>query len=60
MALRSTHHLSTSLPTQLFPSTRLQRIEQARDQFFEHGVRPTGLVGEVVIQSWMRCTSVRQ
>ncbi|MDM0026966.1 helix-turn-helix domain-containing protein [Variovorax saccharolyticus] len=27
----------------------------ARTQFFEEGVRPSGLVGEAVIQSWMRC-----
>jgi transcriptional regulator of acetoin/glycerol metabolism len=38
----------------------MQRIAQARDQFFEQGLRPTGLVGEGVIQSWMRCTSGRQ
>lgn len=28
----------------------------ARQQFFEEGVRPSGLVGEAVIQSWLRCT----
>lgn len=44
---------------QLFPSTRSQRIAQARQQFFDEGVRPTGLVGEAVIQSWMRCASGR-
>lgn len=27
----------------------------ARQQFFEEGLRPSGLVGEAVIQSWMRC-----
>jgi len=30
----------------------------ARQQFFEEGVRPSGLVGEAVIQSWMRCTRI--
>jgi sigma-54 dependent transcriptional regulator, acetoin dehydrogenase operon transcriptional activator AcoR len=44
---------------QLFPSSRSQRIAQARQQFFDEGVRPTGLVGEAVIQSWMRCASGR-
>ena len=43
----------------LFVSTRAQRIAQARQQFFEEGVRPTGLVSEAVIQSWMRCNSGR-
>ncbi|PUE11793.1 hypothetical protein B9Z51_00960 [Limnohabitans sp. T6-5] len=43
----------------LFSSTREQRIAQARQQFFEEGVRPSGLVSEAVIQSWMRCTSDR-
>ena len=43
-------------PLQLFSRTRAERVELARQQFFEEGVRPTGLVGEAVIQSWMRCT----
>lgn len=43
----------------LFVSTRAQRIALARQQFFEEGVRPTGLVSEAVIQSWMRCNSGR-
>lgn len=42
-------------PRQLFASTPAQRVAQARHQFFEEGVRPSGLVGEAVIQSWMRC-----
>ncbi|PUE31602.1 helix-turn-helix domain-containing protein [Limnohabitans sp. Jir72] len=45
--------------TPFFVSTRAQRIAMARQQFFEEGVRPTGLVSEAVIQSWMRCTSGR-
>ena len=43
----------------LFTSTRQQRIAQARQQFFEEGVRPSGLVSEAVIQSWIRCASER-
>ena len=43
------------LPPALFASTRAERVALARQQFFEEGVRPSGLVGEAVIQSWMRC-----
>ena len=43
-------------PRQLFASTRAERVALARQQFFEEGVRPSGLVGEAVLQSWMRCT----
>lgn len=43
-------------PRQLFASTHAERVALARTQFFEEGVRPSGLVGEAVIQSWMRCT----
>ncbi len=43
-------------PRQLFASTPAQRVARARQQFFEEGVRPSGLIGEAVIQSWMRCS----
>ena len=43
-------------PRQLFASTPAQRVALARRQFFEEGVRPSGLVGEAVIQSWLRCS----
>jgi transcriptional regulator of acetoin/glycerol metabolism len=43
-------------PRQLFASTRAERVALARQQFFEEGLRPSGLVGEAVLQSWMRCT----
>lgn len=43
-------------PRQLFAKTSAERVAFARQQFFEEGVRPSGLVGEAVIQSWMRCT----
>ena len=42
-------------PRQLFFTTPAQRIALARQQFFEEGQRPSGLVDEAVIQSWMRC-----
>lgn len=47
-------------PVQLFASTHSDRIERARQHFFEEGVRPTGLVGEAVVQSWLRCVAQRQ
>ncbi|MEJ8846853.1 helix-turn-helix domain-containing protein [Variovorax rhizosphaerae] len=47
--------VATTPPLQLFASTRVQRVASARRQFFEEGVRPSGLVGEAVLQSWMRC-----
>ena len=51
----STPRTSDAAPRQLFASTRAERLAVARRQFFEEGVRPTGLVGEAVIQSWLRC-----
>ncbi len=45
-----------STPWQLFANTAAERTALARRQFFEEGVRPSGLVGEAVIQSWMRCS----
>ncbi|KLN52316.1 helix-turn-helix domain-containing protein [Variovorax paradoxus] len=47
---------TATAPRQLFSSTPAQRVALARQQFFEEGVRPSGLVGEAVIQSWLRCT----
>ena len=43
-------------PRELFPRTRAERVTLARQQFFDEGVRPSGLVGEAVLQSWMRCS----
>lgn len=43
-------------PRELFPRTRAERVALARQQFFDEGVRPSGLVGEAVLQSWMRCS----
>ena len=39
---------------QCFSSTSAERALQARRQFFEAGIRPSGLVSEAVIQSWLR------
>lgn len=38
-----------------FFNTVEQRVDEARQRYFEHGVRPSGLVGDHVIQSWTRC-----
>lgn len=57
MSLQKFDRLGTAdAPRQLFASTPAQRVALARQQFFEEGVRPSGLVGEAVIQSWMRCS----
>lgn len=40
----------------LFFATPEQRVALAREMFFGEGRRPSGLVPELVIQSWMRCT----
>lgn len=56
------HRTSTSdaPPRQLFPNTVVQRTALARHRFFEEGIRPSGLVGEEVIQSWMRCSRLHR
>ncbi len=38
-----------------FFNTPAQRTRLARERFFEQGQRPTGMLGEAVIQSWTRC-----
>ena len=38
-----------------FALSPAQRAARAREQFFEQGLRPSGLVSEAVIQSWSRC-----
>ncbi|MGE0096818.1 MAG: helix-turn-helix domain-containing protein [Hydrogenophaga sp.] len=47
-------------PRQLFFRTAEQRTALARQQFFDEGARPSGLVGEAVIQSWLRCCKAHQ
>ncbi len=51
---------SGALPAQPFFSTPQQRLALARQRYFEEGVRPSGLVGESVIQSWSRCVQSRR
>jgi transcriptional regulator of acetoin/glycerol metabolism len=43
----------------LFFTTPEQRIALARQRFFEEGNRPSGLVTEPVLQSWLRCTAAQ-
>ncbi len=45
---------------QPFFQTPAQRTALARQRFFDEGFRPSGLVGEAVFQSWLRCCSARQ
>lgn len=47
-------------PAQPFFNTPETRVALARQRFFERGERPTGLVSEAVIQSWVRCLQQRQ
>ena len=56
MSLPSRRSSAAGGPRQLFSRTHAERVALARQQFFEEGVRPSGLVGEAVLQSWMRCT----
>ena len=43
------------LPKSSFLQSRPDRIELARQRFFEEGQTPTGVVGELVFASWARC-----
>ncbi|MFO1269912.1 MAG: helix-turn-helix domain-containing protein [Rubrivivax sp.] len=48
------------LPAQPFFTSPEQRVALARDRYFEHGERPSGLVSETVLQSWTRCMGARR
>jgi sigma-54 dependent transcriptional regulator, acetoin dehydrogenase operon transcriptional activator AcoR len=37
--------------------TPADRVAWARERYFEHGLRPSGIVSEAVIDSWQRCRS---
>jgi transcriptional regulator of acetoin/glycerol metabolism len=52
--------VASALPAQPFFATAHARTALARERFFDDGQRPTGLVGDPVIQSWMRCHSARR
>jgi transcriptional regulator of acetoin/glycerol metabolism len=51
---------ATALPAQPFFSTPQQRLALARQQYFDEGRRPSGLVSEGVLQSWGRCVQARR
>jgi sigma-54 dependent transcriptional regulator, acetoin dehydrogenase operon transcriptional activator AcoR len=51
---------AAALPSQPFFNSMADRTALARERFFDDGQRPTGLVGEAVLQSWMRCRSARR
>ena len=53
-------HSTSAAPAQPFFSTPQQRLALARQRYFEDGVRPSGLIGEHVIQSWSRCIQNRR
>jgi transcriptional regulator of acetoin/glycerol metabolism len=44
----------------IFHGSPAARVALARERFFEEGQRPTGLIGEAVIQSWDRCLRGRR
>lgn len=46
-------------PPPAFALTAEQRTARAREQFFEQGLRPSGMVGEAILQSWARCSMAR-
>lgn len=43
------------LPSASFLHSQHDRVELARQRFFEQGQSPTGVVSEVVFESWARC-----
>jgi transcriptional regulator of acetoin/glycerol metabolism len=57
---RRTETAAGALPAQPFFSTPQQRLALARQRYFDEGVRPSGLVGESLIQSWSRCVQARR
>lgn len=52
--------VASALPAQPFFTTAQDRAALARERFFDEGQRPTGLVGDAVIQSWMRCNGAHR
>lgn len=52
-------HAGFQAPNPFFATTE-QRIGLARERFFAEGERPSGLVSEQVIQSWIRCVGARR
>lgn len=56
----SSRSVGSGMPASPFFATPEQRIALARERFFEEGVRPSGLVPELVVQSWTRCVGARR
>lgn len=52
--------VAAALPQQPFFSSPQDRAALARERFFEDGQRPSGLVPDAVIQSWLRCQASRR
>ncbi len=52
--------VASALPNQLFFASAQDRAALARERFFDEGQRPTGLVGDAVIQSWLRCQAAHR
>lgn len=57
VSIRTADGLPTAGPFFVTPE---QRIALARERFFEEGVRPSGLVPELVVQSWTRCVGAHR
>ncbi len=51
--------MSSQLPPSSFLGSRAARLDLARQQFFEEGLTPTGVVSDAVFQSWSRCLRLR-
>ena len=49
-----------TLSTTPFFPTRAERVELARQRYFEEGLPPSGVVSDAVFQSWARCQRLRQ
>jgi transcriptional regulator of acetoin/glycerol metabolism len=52
--------VASALPNQPFFASAQDRAALARERFFDEGQRPSGLVPDAVIQSWMRCQAARR
>jgi transcriptional regulator of acetoin/glycerol metabolism len=49
----------TPPPHNVFHASPAQRVEFARQRYFEEGLTPSGIVSEAVLQSWARCQRSR-
>lgn len=58
LARLAPHDAGSSAPPWFF-DTPEQRLAWARQRYFDDGVRPTGVVSELILQSWARCLQAR-